>query len=117
MVTKEKAAHLTRLRMMIRLPSPTFGRPTTPNGDALRCAWLVHLEKAEEIASAVPTERLARWCEPMKGKGIVGPMGVKVVYPKNVGECRGVETNDYAPIMLSMNTSRLSSTSCGNAPC
>jgi len=47
----------------------------------------------------------------MKGKGIVGPMGVEVVYPKNVGECRGMETDDYAPIMLSMNTSRLSSTS------
>ena len=125
-VMKEKAAHLTRLRVLIRLPLPTFKKPTTRlNGDALCCARLGHLEKTEEIASAVPKERLVQWCGPVGpraeghrwGHGaevpqrIPGHSRAALSLSKNVGGCRGMETDGYAPILLNANTSRLSSAS------
>ncbi len=111
---------------VIRLPLPTFKKPTTRlNGDALRCARLGHLEKAEEIAGAVPKERLVHWCGPVGpraeghrwGHGaevpqrIPGHSRAALSLSKNVGGCRGMETDGYAPILLNANTSRLSSAS------
>jgi len=72
---KKESSPPYALRVLSRLPPQTFGKPTTPNDDYLRCARLVHFEKAEEIVGAVPKERLVRWHEPTERKGIVGVMG------------------------------------------
>jgi len=41
------------------------------NGDALRCARVVHFEKAEENAGTVPKEMCVRWCKPAEWKGSI----------------------------------------------
>ncbi|KAH9033802.1 hypothetical protein EDB85DRAFT_1890079 [Lactarius pseudohatsudake] len=95
-LSKKKPAHLTRLRVLIRLPLLTFGKPTVTFCTALA----LPREGGED------RRRSAKGDGGASANAYVFSCGTK--YPRMCRGPRGMEINGHAPILESTNTSRLS---------